>query len=857
MNAESLIGTVLGTCTLQKLIGQGGMGAVFLAQQSRPKRQVAVKVLLPMIPLTPDQLAAFLERFRRETDAAAALEHPNIMPVHEYGEANGLAYLVMPYISGGTLRDVLECEGPLPLAKAANCLEQLADAIDTAHARGVIHRDIKPANIMVTSEGRLLLGDFGLVKIVAEGQSAMVRLTGAGAPVGTPDYMAPEQVIGEDVDARADLYSLGILLFQMVTGTTPFRGETPMQIAAQHLRLPPPSPLMLRPDLPIRAEQVIQRAMAKKPADRYLNASDLANAFRQALLDAGIDLEPNAINGLHSGSTGAWRALPPKRQFEPIRQTALPPKLATSKGRQSKAAAQPDPLHGFIPETPAIQEEFPLTAKGPRRSSLLRTGKFAIANREGMPAAQADVAPALVPDEMSSKSEMPAAQAGVAPALVPDEMSSKSEMPAAQAGVAPALVPDEMSSKSEMPAAKADTSPATGSDRSGLLSRTGKFPLIGGNAGILAKASTSTAANGLTALSAKQPVPPPTRRKQSPIVRKKPTETLAELETEKTLDTEAESQKTPVSMNPTDSLKGVQETTVADQLDQSLIEEVPVTPQPQDSMSFAPNRVRKQISQPRLRRLIVIASLLAIFAVLGTLFMAWIKPSTPIENKPVGSSNMTATAIAHLTAKTQSNVILSDPLKQNTHHWYTDPPSAYAFKDGAYHITDDNDQNGRAGILSTNSFGDTIGYQLTMEEIIGNDANANNSFGMIFRFSQQDNKKNKNGDPIITFYSFEVVNMKGGAYYFWKYDNTNPNNPWTLIQDGKQPFGSEFHQGQGSQAVNTFKIFMHGNKFTVTVNGTTLSKTFEDASLTQGMVGMIVNLKGTEVAFSNLLITKS
>jgi len=213
--------------------------------------------------------------------------------------------------------------------------------------------------------------------------------------------------------------------------------------------------------------------------------------------------------------------------------------------------------------------------------------------------------------------------------------------------------------------------------------------------------------------------------------------------------------------------------------------------------------------------------------------------------------------LSNITATAQTNILLSDPLQQNTHHWYTDPPTAYAFKDGAYHITDDNDQNGRASILSTNSFSGTIGYQLTMEEITGVDANANNSFGMIFRFSQQDNKKNKNGDPIITFYSFEVVNMEGGAYYFWKYDNTNPGNPWTLIQDGKQPFGKEFHQGHGPQAVNTFKIFMHGSKFTVTVNGTTLSKTFEDASLTQGMVGMIVNLKGTEVAFSNLLVTKS
>lgn len=333
MNAETLLGTVLGTCTLQKLIGQGGMGAVFLAQQSRPKRQVAVKVLLPMIPLNPDQLAAFLERFRRETDAAAALEHPNIMPVHEYGEYGGLAYLVMPYISGGTLRDVLEREGPLPLAKVANYLEQLAAAIDYAHEHGVIHRDIKPANIMVTPDERLLLGDFGLVKIIAEGQSALVRLTGAGAPVGTPDYMAPEQVIGDDVDTRADLYSLGILLFQLVTGTTPFRGETPMQIAAQHLRLPPPSPQMLRPDLPIRAEQVIKRAMAKKPSDRYLRAKDLANAFHQALLDAGIELEPSSINGLRTDATGAWRALP-KRQFEPLRQTASPPKIGTIKSKQ-------------------------------------------------------------------------------------------------------------------------------------------------------------------------------------------------------------------------------------------------------------------------------------------------------------------------------------------------------------------------------------------------------------------------------------------------------------------------------------------------------------------------------------------
>src|SRR6266567_968913 len=322
MNADALIGTVLGTCTLQRLVGQGGMGAVFLAQQSRPRRQVAVKVLLPMTPLSPNQLVAFLERFRRETDAAASLEHPNITPVHEYGEQDGLAYLVMPYISGGTLRDELEREGPLHLGKVANYLEQIAAALDFAHDHGVIHRDIKPANILKTQEGRLLLTDFGLVKIVTSDASLQVRLTGAGAPVGTPDYMAPEQVIGEEVDARADLYSLGVILYQMVTGTTPFQGETPMQIAAQHLQVPPPSPQMFRPDLPMAVEQVILRALAKRPSERYLRAEDLSNAFNTALANAGIQVETNLIQGTAKFKAATGRFKTPKGLFDPAWQTA-------------------------------------------------------------------------------------------------------------------------------------------------------------------------------------------------------------------------------------------------------------------------------------------------------------------------------------------------------------------------------------------------------------------------------------------------------------------------------------------------------------------------------------------------------
>ncbi len=332
MNAEALLGTVVGTCTLQQLVGQGGMGAVYLAQQSRPRRQVAVKVLLPATTLKPQHLAAFLERFRRETDAAASLEHPNIMPVYEYGERGGLAYLVMPYVGGGTLRDVMEREGQLALPKVLNYLEQLAAALDFAHSRGVIHRDVKPANILLTPEERLLLTDFGLVKLLSEGQAARARLTGAGAPVGTPDYMSPEQVMGLEVDGRADQYSLGIILYQMVTGTTPFQGETPMQIAAQQLHMQPASPRVYRPDLPIAAEQVILKVLAKQPADRYTHAQEFATAFRLALYAPEMRQQSAQVDAFAS-STGGLTAsglVTPRGLFDSKWQTGTMPAASAS-----------------------------------------------------------------------------------------------------------------------------------------------------------------------------------------------------------------------------------------------------------------------------------------------------------------------------------------------------------------------------------------------------------------------------------------------------------------------------------------------------------------------------------------------
>ena len=733
MNAESLIGTVLGTCTLKKIIGQGGMGAVFLAQQSRPRRQVAVKVLLPMTSLTPNQLAAFLERFRRETDAAASLEHPNIMPVYEYGERDGLAYLVMPYISGGTLRDEMDGNGQLALPKVMNYLDQLGAALDYAHERGVIHRDVKPANILITREGRLLLTDFGLAKVVTEGQTPQMRLTGAGAPVGTPDYMAPEQVMGDHVDSRADLYSLGVILYHMVTGTTPFQGETPMQIAAQHLQTPPPSPRLLRARLPFAIEQVMLGALAKRPADRYAYAQDLAAAFRAASTGMQPDSRQSGLLS-STGNTAAGLFAPQARGlFDPAWQTGTLPSAGSDLGKSRQTGA--------------------------------------------------------------------------------------------------------------LPAANADAARSTG-----LLSRTGKFPQMGGTGQFPATPATppnNAPLASMATLAGTQPaLLPPGLGQLSPML-KTTTGALMVPSTE---------QSTTGTMKLTGPVKLVQ-VPVAGQPGRYVTGLLPVVSQPTEATeTTAP---AKGGPKKRLKMVALIAAvLLLLFGTGGGAF--WFvhthngqtaQTKSGASTTIVGTPNAKTIAAAHATATAEANVILSDPLSQNIHNWQTTPSDVYAFKNGAYHITD-RGSKGTATVLQESPFTGSIGYILTMEEITGNDASPNNSFGMIFRFNQQ----TKGSQVITTFYSFEVVNTKGGEYQFWKYDDSKGSavSPWTEIWH--QPFGSEFHQGHGPQSVNTIKVFMNGKSFTFTVNGKKITAA-QDGSFASGTVGMLVNLNGTEVAFSNMLIT--
>ena len=266
------------------------MGAVYLAQQSRPRRTVAVKVLLPNALMDKRPREEFLARFRREADAIAALDHINILPLYEYGEQEDMAYLVMPYVTGGTLRDLLEARGILPFNEVARITEQAADALEGAHKQGIIHRDLKPANILFHADGRVLLADFGLAKVVRDlhesgikGRSSQEGLTSAGTIVGTPEYLSPEQGTGKDVDHRTDIYSLGVMLYQMLGGQVPFAGTSPVAIAIKHTLETPPSLSALNPQVTPEIESIVMKALAKNPAERYNSASELARILKATL----------------------------------------------------------------------------------------------------------------------------------------------------------------------------------------------------------------------------------------------------------------------------------------------------------------------------------------------------------------------------------------------------------------------------------------------------------------------------------------------------------------------------------------------------------------------------------------------
>src|ERR671922_752563 len=267
-------GMVLGGCRIDGIVGRGGMGVVYRARQLDLDRDVALKVIAPELVEDPE----IRERFLSEARAAGAVEHPNVIPVHGVGVAEGRAYLVMRYGAGSDRRAVVRADGPLAPERAAAIAMRLGDALDAIHRAGYVHRDVKPQNVMIDSAGHVYLSDFGLAKqtLASSGHTRSEQW------VGTLDYAAPEQIRGERVDARADVYSLGGVLYFMLSGRVPFERETDQAKLWAHLADTPPRPSEARPQLPAELDTVVLRALAKNPDDRYPSAGDLGRAARSA-----------------------------------------------------------------------------------------------------------------------------------------------------------------------------------------------------------------------------------------------------------------------------------------------------------------------------------------------------------------------------------------------------------------------------------------------------------------------------------------------------------------------------------------------------------------------------------------------
>jgi tetratricopeptide (TPR) repeat protein len=330
MGPDGRIGTELGGYRIVEPLGRGGTSVVYRAEHVRLERPAALKLLTPGFGE-----ADFSDRFLRESQLAASLDHPSIVPVYDAGEENGLLYIAMACVEGEDLKTLLADEGRLDVRRTLRILGQVASALDAAHARGLVHRDVKPANILVADGDRAYLTDFGVVKELSGNGT-----TRTGSFIGTIDYCAPEQIEGQDVDGRADVYALACVLYECLTGEPPFRRPSEVAVLNAHLHTPPPKLSRAAPELPAALEPVISKALSKSPLDRYATCGELLAAARAAAAERRVhrlrlaaSLALLALAGLVGaalafGAVLAFRDAPAPRVTTVVRQPPpQPPSL--------------------------------------------------------------------------------------------------------------------------------------------------------------------------------------------------------------------------------------------------------------------------------------------------------------------------------------------------------------------------------------------------------------------------------------------------------------------------------------------------------------------------------------------------